>query len=169
MLSYLRNHGITSVLEDSSGNGGASVAGHGAAGQIRRMPRLFAAQPLNCSPVDASFTAGTDAPVGRPVFPTIAEGTSIAHPLRLPQMIAAVRESGGATVAIPETGIVDALGELCARGLFVEPTSAVAAAVYTNLLKRGLVKRGESTVVLLTGSGLKAAGTVADLLSGQTG
>lgn len=32
MLSYLRRAGITSVLEDSSGNGGSSVAGYGAAG-----------------------------------------------------------------------------------------------------------------------------------------
>jgi threonine synthase len=28
-----------------------------AAGQIKRMPRLFASQPLNCSPLDASFSA----------------------------------------------------------------------------------------------------------------
>ena len=34
MLSYLRAHGITSVVEDSSGNGGASIAGYGAAGGL---------------------------------------------------------------------------------------------------------------------------------------
>ncbi|KAF0846715.1 threonine synthase [Nocardia caishijiensis] len=194
MLSYLRDRGIRSVLEDSSGNGGSSIAGYGAAGgvrvkvfapastssakiaqvraygaelqlvegpreesqneairqsdgdafyashnwqafflqgtktlayelwedlgfrvpdnvivpvgagssllgcwlgfgellrarQIERMPRLFAAQPLNCSPVDASFTEGTDQLVERAVSPTIAQGTSIPRPLRLAQMI----------------------------------------------------------------------------------
>ena len=35
MLSYLRAHGVRSVVEDSSGNGGASVAGYGAAGGLR--------------------------------------------------------------------------------------------------------------------------------------
>ena len=35
MLSYLRDRGITSVVEDSSGNGGASVAGYGAAGGMK--------------------------------------------------------------------------------------------------------------------------------------
>jgi threonine synthase len=35
MLSMLRQQGITSVLEDSSGNGGSSVAGYGAAGKMR--------------------------------------------------------------------------------------------------------------------------------------
>ena len=34
MLSYLRERGITAVLEDSSGNGGSSVAGYGAAGGL---------------------------------------------------------------------------------------------------------------------------------------
>ena len=35
MLSYLRQLGIDAVLEDSSGNGGASVAAYGAAGGMR--------------------------------------------------------------------------------------------------------------------------------------
>jgi threonine synthase len=53
------------------------------AGQIKKLPRLFAAQPRNCSPVDASFKAGLDTPVTREMFKTIAEGTAIRHPLRL--------------------------------------------------------------------------------------
>lgn len=32
------------------------------AGQITKLPRLFVAQPLNCSPIDASFTAGSIRP-----------------------------------------------------------------------------------------------------------
>ena len=47
------------------------------AGQIAKLPRLFAAQPLNCSPIDASFKAGVDTPVAREVNKTIAEGTAI--------------------------------------------------------------------------------------------
>ena len=132
--------------------------------QIASMPRLFAAQPLNCSPVDASFVSGTDKPVDRPVRPTIAEGTSISRPLRLEQMIAALRKTRGGSVAVTESNIVRALGYLCDRGLFVEPTSAVAAAAFSLLLAEGRITRGEKTVVLLTGSGLKSAQTAADLL-----
>ncbi len=137
-----------------------------AAGQIARLPRLFAAQPLNCSPVDASFRAGTDLPVPRAVAPTIAEGTAIARPLRLAQMIAALRQSDGGTVAIPEAEIARALEQLCARGLFAEPTSATAAAAYTALLAEGRIAPGEATAVVLTGTGLKAAATVSELLDG---
>jgi threonine synthase len=271
MLSYLRDRGITSVLEDSSGNGGSSVAGYGAAGgldvkifapastspakiaqvlsygaevqlvegpreesqteairqatgpafyashnwqafflqgtktqayeiwedlgfvapdnviisvgagssllgsylgfqellnagQIARMPRLFAAQPLNCSPLDASFSAGVDTPVERPVAPTIAEGTAIASPLRLRQMVAALMLTGGGSVAVPEPDIVRALDALCAQGLFVEPTSATAAAAFSALLAAGTIRADETTVVILSGSGLKAATVVSDLV-----
>uniref|UniRef100_UPI0035A245E0 hypothetical protein n=1 Tax=Nocardia caishijiensis TaxID=184756 RepID=UPI0035A245E0 len=59
---------------------------------------------------------------------------------------------------------MDALDELCSTGLFVEPTSACAAAAYSALLHSGHIAEAEETVVLLTGSGLKAAPTVADLL-----
>lgn len=132
--------------------------------QIASMPRLFAAQPLNCSPVDARFVSGTDKPVDRPVRPTIAEGTSISRPLRLEQMIAALRKTRGGSVAVTESNIVRALGSLCDRGLFVEPTSAVAAAAFSLLLAEGRITPGEKTVVLLTGSGLKSTQTIVDLL-----
>ena len=132
--------------------------------QIASMPRLFAAQPLNCSPVDARFVSGTDKPVDRPVRPTIAEGTSISRPLRLEQMIAALRKTRGGSVAVTESNIVRALGYLCDRGLFVEPTSAVAAAAFSLLLAEGRITPGEKTVVLLTGSGLKSTQTIVDLL-----
>src|SRR5439155_8116496 len=89
------------------------------AGQIQTLPRLFAAQPLNCSPLDASFTAGVDTPVPRDVLKTIAEGTAIRHPRRLREMMAALRDTGGATVAVPEDEIVDALKRLAREGVFV--------------------------------------------------
>lgn len=135
-----------------------------AAGQIDALPRLFAAQPLNCSPVDAAFTAGSDHPAPRPVSATIAEGTSIAEPLRLTQMIHALRDSNGGSVAVPEAAIAQALRDLCADGLFVEPTSATAAAAYSSLLASTSIAPSETTVVLLTGSGLKSTATVAGLV-----
>src|SRR5258707_4929743 len=104
-----------------------------AAGQIRKLPRLFAAQPLNCSPLDASFQAGVDTPVARAVHKTIAEGTAIAHPLRLKEMIHALKDSGGESVAGSEDEIVNALKRLPRRGPFVEPTSASVAAAFAKL------------------------------------
>ncbi len=122
------------------------------AGHIARMPSLHAAQPLNCSPVDAAFHGEAD----RPVAPTVAEGTAIRNPLRLAQILAAVRDTGGCTIAIDEPEILAARAALAAQGLFVEPTSATAAAAFTHLRGRGMIQPGETAVVVLTGSGLKS-------------
>jgi threonine synthase len=135
-----------------------------AAGQIRKLPRLFAAQPFNCSPLDASFKAGVDTPVQRAVHKTIAEGTAIAHPLRLREMIHALKETGGETVAISEDEIVTALKRLARLGLFVEPTSAGAAAALAKLIERNVMTVLERTVVLISGTGIKTASAIAELL-----
>jgi threonine synthase len=134
------------------------------AGQIAKLPRLFVTQPLNCSPIDASFKAGVDTPVQREVRKTIAEGTAIKHPMRLREIIGALRESGGGTVALTEEEIVAALRRLARQGLFAEPTSASAAAALDKLSDWGSIEANETTVVLLTGNGLKAATAVADLV-----
>ncbi|KAG1249668.1 hypothetical protein G6F65_019041 [Rhizopus arrhizus] len=89
-----------------------------AAGQIRRLPKLFVAQPLHCSPVDASFQAGVDSAVPREVLPTVAEGTAIKHPVRLREVLQAVRASGGQTVVVPEADIVAAVKRLALSGLY---------------------------------------------------
>jgi threonine synthase len=139
-----------------------------AAGQIKKLPRLFAAQPLHCSPVDASFKEGRDTPVFREVLKTIAEGTAIKRPLRLREMITALRETGGSTVAIPEDGIVSALKRLARQGLFVEPTSATAVAAMDDLINRQVINAKERTVVLITGTGVKSASLIAELFSDAT-
>lgn len=134
------------------------------AGKIAKLPRLFVTQPLNCSPIDASFKAGVDTPVAREVRKTIAEGTAIKHPMRLREIVGVLRESGGGTVALTEDEIVAALRRLARQGLFAEPTSASAAAALDKLSDAGSIKASETTVVLLTGNGLKAASIVADLV-----
>lgn len=128
-----------------------------AAGQIQRLPRLFAVQPANCAPIHASFDAGTEDRVDVQQTPTLAEGASIKLPVRLREVLRAVRRSNGATVAVGEDQILDAVTKLLARGLFAEPTSAMAAAAAEQLLRAGTIRPEENTVVVLTGSGLKAS------------
>ena len=79
-------------------------------------------------------------------------------------MLRAVRESGGTIVAVEEAEIVQALRDLARRGLYVEPTAAAAAAGLTRLLASGVIRAQERSVLVLTGSGLKASATVGELL-----
>jgi len=261
MLSLLRQQGITSVLEDSSGNGGSSVAGYGAAGGMRvkvlvprstssakiaqiraygaevelisgpreateaaaieqssatfyashnwhpfflqgtktlgyeiwedcgfrapdniiiptsagsnllgchiafnelkssgeidRVPKLFVSQPTNCAPLHAAFQAGADDYVDCDFLPTVAEGTAIKRPIRLVELLNALNESGGGSVAVDENEIIDASLTLARQGLYVEPTSAHVAAAVTKLTESAAINPSERTVVILTGTGLK--------------
>ncbi len=140
-----------------------------AAGQIRRLPRIFVAQPLNCSPIDASFTAGVETLVERAVAPTIAEGTAIKRPVRLREILQALRETRGGTVALTEEQIAAAVRRLAATGLYAEPTSSSAVAAIELLEQRGEIRAGEKTVVLLTGTGLKSTQFMTELFAGAAG
>jgi threonine synthase len=133
-------------------------------GESARLPRLFAAQPENCAPLHASFTAGSDDVAPVDARPTIAEGASIAKPVRAREVLAALRRSRGTTVTVSEAEIEKALLELCRIGFYVEPTSALAAAAFTKLLDRDVIRPGETTVIVLTGSGLKTTHRIGDLM-----
>ena len=125
-------------------------------GEIARLPRLFAAQPAKCAPIVAGFTAGAANFLPIEPQPTIGEGTAIAQPVRGREVLAAIRRSGGAAVAVSEEEIVSAVRGLASAGLYAEPTSAVATAALSGLLGQGAIGPKETTVVLLTGGGLKA-------------
>ena len=130
------------------------------AGQIARMPRIFAAQPANCGPI-ARAALGLSP---QAALPTIAEGTAIAQPLRAAECIAALRESHGGAVLLEESEIAEAALSLARRGIYVEPTCAQAAAAFTRLLADGRIAAREATVVVLTGTGLKATPRYAEML-----
>ena len=129
-----------------------------ASGETDRLPRLFATQPANCAPLHNAFQAGADDFVPTDYSPTIAEGTAIQRPIRLKQMLQALRETGGGTAIVEEADIAEAAARLAAQGLYAEPTSAHAAAGFARLVAEGKIGAGEETVVILTGGGLKATG-----------
>ena len=131
------------------------------AGLIDRLPRIFGVQGANCAPLHYALRAGaedTDA-VEFPLKDSMAEGIRIQHPPRDRQILAAVRETGGDIVTVSEAEIYAGWFGLAGRGLFVEPTAAVSAAAADRLLVDGTIAGGETTVVALTGTGLKGGAT----------
>jgi threonine synthase len=127
------------------------------AGEINRLPRLYAAQSESCAPLAAAFQAGERRYVEVESRPTIAEGIAVSRPVRSRQVLAAARESGGGIHAVAEDAIAAAHRTLARRGLYVEPTSATAAALLNRLLAENTIRADEEVAVILTGSGLKAA------------
>ena len=135
-----------------------------AAGEVDRIPRMFAVQAENCAPFAAAWRAGGDTLPAFPIKPTVADGIASQKPIRLKEVLTAIRASKGAVVGVPEEAIAGALTALGKRGLFVEPTSATAMAALQRLIADGTITRDQTTVVVLTGSGLKAAPVIGDLM-----
>ncbi|MBB5688232.1 pyridoxal-phosphate dependent enzyme [Roseomonas alkaliterrae] len=130
------------------------------AGEIAKPPRIFAAQPANCAPIARAFLG--EAPAA--ARPTIAEGTAIAEPLRLAEVNEVLRRTGGGAVMLTEEEIAAATLDLARTGIYVEPTCAQAAAAFARLLEAGTIRADETTVIVLTGTGLKATPRIAELL-----
>ncbi|MCC6791638.1 MAG: pyridoxal-phosphate dependent enzyme [Thermomicrobiales bacterium] len=138
-----------------------------AAGEIARMPRIYAAQPSACAPIVAALDRGElDAmPFAR--RPTLAEGASIANPVRGRELLAAIRSSGGGAVAVDEGEIESGLREIAAAGIYIEPTSALAVAATRRLIASGALRADERVVMVLSGSGLKATEAIGRLVANE--
>lgn len=126
------------------------------AGRIDRLPRLYAAQPENCGPIAQAAAAGAREVAAIEPRPTVAEGTAVAAPVRGLEVLDALRRSGGGACAVSEDEIMAAHATLAEHGMYVEPTCASALAAFERLRMDGTIGAGESCVLLLTGTGLKA-------------
>jgi threonine synthase len=125
-----------------------------AAGLIDRPPRFFAVQAKRCAPLAKAMAAGSEEAAAFPARSTIAEGVAIVKPVRSRALLQALRENHGVTPVANEEEIVQAQTQLAQKGIYVEPTSATAAATLPQL--RLHVSPGETVVVVLTGAGLKS-------------
>ena len=134
------------------------------AGEIDTMPRIFAAQPANCAPIAAAFMAGADDEVPTTISPTMAEGTAIARPVRMREVLGTLRETRGGAVTLTEEEIGRATLEMARIGVYVEPTCAQAAAAFGKLLATGTITPEQTTVLVMTGTGIKATPRIAELL-----
>jgi threonine synthase len=135
-------------------------------GEIIRTPRLFAVQAANCAAFAASWAAGGEGYAPFTAAATVADGIATVKPVRVSEVLAVLQRSNGGVVAVPEETIGPALKRLGRLGLYVEPTAATAGAALRRLLADRTISPGETTVVILTGHGLKAAEAIGGMLGG---
>ena len=131
-----------------------------AAGVVPRMPKIIAVQAEHCSPLATAFAQGLNAAAKVDKKPTLAEGVAVAEPIRAGQILAAVRASGGEFVTVSEEEIAAMLQEMHMRGVYIEPTAAVAAAGAAKQLHR--FPEEALIVSLFTGHGLKSGMSLKD-------
>ncbi len=118
------------------------------------MPKLHAIQSQAVMPIAAEFAGESWSPGAS----TLAGGIAVGSPPRKAQVLRAVRGSGGAALAVPDRSVILWQKRLSAyEGVFAEPTSAAAFAGLELLLRRRLIAEDETTLVAVTGFGLKDA------------
>jgi threonine synthase len=125
------------------------------AGLIDQIPRIFGVQAAPCAPIYRAFAQGLRTVEPVPCEATSASGIAIGGPARGDQILEAVRDSGGALLAVEEEAIGQTRVQLAQRGFHMEDTSAVAFAVLTTIAETSLPPDAGPVVVLLTGHGLK--------------
>jgi threonine synthase len=127
-----------------------------AAGTIDHLPRLFAVQARGCAPLRAAWERGAQdvAPLDSGQTGTLAEGIAVTQPSLGRYVLQALRETGGAVVAVADADILSARQALARRGLYVEPTAAATVAALPQL--RDWIGPHELSVLPLTGHGLKS-------------
>jgi threonine synthase len=137
------------------------------AGLVDRLPRLAGVQAAGCAPVYRAWRGGLDDVPPVEKQPTAAEGISVAAPVKGRDILQAVRASRGVVAVVEDPEIWRALESLAGSGVYVEPTSAAAAAGAAALLRSGVIEPGARVVLVLTGSGLKATDKILVHLSTQ--
>lgn len=127
-----------------------------AAGLVDRLPKLVAVQAKLLAPLCQALNAGLETVPGtEPTTPSAAEGLAIAEPVRGRRLLQAIRETGGACIAVEEPAILAAQELLAHHGFYVEPTSATVVAALQAVAQ--WAGPAEIIVIPLTGSGLKGA------------
>ena len=119
-----------------------------AAGRSTRLPRMIGAQAEGAAPIV------TGHPIAHPR--TVASAIRIGNPASWEGATSARDESGGLIAAVTDTEILAAQIRLAnTEGLFAEPASAAPLALLIRLVMEGKIDKDSTTVVVLTGSGLK--------------
>ena len=123
--------------------------------------KFFGAQATGCSPI----SDGVKRNLGRfePQKPnTIARSLAIGNPADGPFAMKQIRDSGGWAEDISDAEIVDAIKLLAeTEGIFTETAGGVTAGVTQKLIAQGRIHPEETTVVCITGNGLKTTDAVA--------
>ncbi len=126
-----------------------------------RQVRFFGAQATGCSPISSAVKSGhTEIEPQKPA--TIARSLAIGNPADGHYAIKAINKSGGWAEDVSDCEVVDGI-ELLARGegIFTETAGGVTVGCARKLYEQGRISPEETTVLCITGNGLKTTDALA--------
>lgn len=126
-------------------------------GWIERIPRLIGVQAEGSASLVSAWQSGIDVRDIQPIDAyTVADSISAGLPRDRSRALRAVRETGGAFIAVPDAEIIASIPRLARlTGVFAEPAAAAVYAGAQRAVKLGLIAHDERVALLSTGSGLK--------------
>ncbi|MBZ5701284.1 MAG: threonine synthase [Acidobacteriia bacterium] len=117
--------------------------------------RFFGAQATGCSPISTAVKRGLER--FEPQKPsTIARSLAIGNPADGPYAMKCMRETGGWAEDASDPEIVAGIRKLGeTEGIFTETAGGVTVAAAEKLVRQGRIPQGDTTVLCITGNGLK--------------
>ncbi len=121
-----------------------------------RRPRMFAVQAEGCAPMVRAFEQGVEFAERWEDAHTIAAGIRVPRAVGDFLILRAVRERGGAALAVSDAAIAAAVRDVARDdGLLLCPEGGATLAAYQRALDEGLVGRDERVVLFNCATGLK--------------
>jgi threonine synthase len=126
-----------------------------------RSVKFFGAQATGCSPISTAVKSGAHR--FDPQKPnTIARSLAIGNPADGNYASKLIRDSGGWADDVSDPEIVAAIKLLAeTQGIFTETAGGVTVGVTQKLIDQGRIQPNETTVVCITGNGLKTTDAIA--------
>jgi len=124
-------------------------------GLIETIPAIVGVQAEGACPIHRAIQAGSNR-VEFGAANTIADSISVGAPRNWAKALNAIRSSGGTTVAVSDSEILESLCELPRlTGVFAEPAGVAAYAGFRHMALEGRLKADERVALVVTGNGLK--------------
>ena len=119
-------------------------------------PRMYAIQAAGCAPIVRAFDRGDEFAERWEGAATVATGIRVPSAVGDFLILRAIRESGGAAMAVEEQDILQAVEDVARDdGMLLCPEGGAVLAGWRRALQRGLVARNESVLLFNCANGNK--------------
>jgi threonine synthase len=122
----------------------------------RKRPRMYAIQAAGCAPIVRAFLAGDEFAERWEGAATMATGIRVPKAVGDFLILRAVRDSGGAALAVEESAILQAVDDVArGDGMLLCPEGGAVIAGWRLAVERGLVGRDERVLLFNCANGNK--------------
>ncbi len=137
-------------------------------GLVEEKPvKFFGAQATGCSPISTAVKTGSSEI--EPQKPsTIARSLAIGNPADGHYAIKAIKNTGGWSEDVSDPEVIDSIRLLAeTEGIFTETAGGVTVGCAGKLYRQDRILPGETTVLCITGNGLKTTDVLAGVYEGE--